>query len=331
MVLKNLQRGVRAATAVLPFVVIGALLYVGIFVKPKSNGESLPVPVLGGRDAFYGVATPAEGVIWAVGRGGKIVRSDDAGKSWQAQRSGTAANMQSIAAWDAARAIAVGNSATVLATDDGGRTWRTLTNLPKAIDGHKLIRVRRGADHRAYVVGEFGTILMTPDLGATWTSLGTQEDVAWNDLAVRGETMLVVGEFGKIRRSADGGRTWVGITSPIQRSLTAVDMAADGVAVAVGLDGALLVSADDGRSWRSAATGTRNHLFDVLQQPTGDWVAVGDKGVIVRKAGNTWRSGRVAEDSYAWFTDVQARGPDLFLSGAMLAVLGADGKFHAFR
>ena len=205
--LNKLQRGLRAATAVLPFVVIGALLYAGVFIKPKPNGDSVPVPVLGGRDAFYGVVTPADSVIWAVGRGGKIVRSDDAGKSWQAQRSGTSANLQSIAAWDATRAIVVGNNATVLVTDDGGRTWHTLTNLPKATDGHKFIRVRRGSDDRDYVVGEFGTILVTPDFGRTWNSLGLQEDVAWNDVFVRGETVVAVGEFGKIRRSADGGHS----------------------------------------------------------------------------------------------------------------------------
>lgn len=331
MVLKNLQCGARAVTAILPFVVIGALLYAGIFVKPKSNGESLPAPVLGGRDAFYGVVTPSENVIWAVGRGGKIVRSDDAGKSWRAQHSGTSANMQSIVAWDAARAIAVGNDATVLVTDDGGRTWRTLTNLPKETNGRKLLRVRRGAGHRVYVVGEFDTILMTPDFGATWIGFGAQEDVAWNDLAVYGETILMVGEFGKIRQSVDGGRTWINIASPIQRSLTAVKFAPDGTAVAVGLDGALLTSTDGGRTWLSAATGTRDHLFDVLLQPGGDWVAVGDNGVIVRKTGNIWKSSQVAEDNYAWFTEVQARGPDLILSGAMLAILGANGKFQSFR
>ena len=329
--LKTLQRGVRAATMVLPFVVIGALLYAGIFVKPKSNGDSVPAPVLGGRDAFYGVASPSPSVLWAVGRGGKIVRSDDSGTSWHAQSSGTTANLQSIVAWDTQRATAVGNNATVLATDDGGRNWRVVAGLPKESEGHKLLRVRRGGDSRAFVVGEFGTVLMTADAGRTWTSLGAKQDIAWNDVAVRDDTVLLVGEFGKIRRSVDGGRNWVDVASPIQRSLNAVNFAPDGTAVAVGLEGALLVSDDGGRAWRSVDSGTRDHLFDVLRPPNGDWVAVGDKGVIVRKSGAIWRSGRVDQDSYAWFTEVQSRGTDLVLGGAQLAVLGADGKFQAFR
>lgn len=329
--LNTLRLGARKAVVVLPFVVIGALLYAGIFVKPKSSGESVPAPVLGARDAFYGVATPAPSVLWAVGRGGKIVRSDDGGMSWQAQRSGTSANLQSIVAWDAQRAIAVGNDATMLSTEDGGRTWRSAAGLPKEGAGHKLLRARRSGDRSAFVVGEFGTILMTPDAGRSWASLGVEQDVAWNDVAVSGDTVLVVGEFGKIRRSADGGRSWVDVASPIQRSLTAVNIGPDGTAVAVGLEGALLVSEDGGRGWRSVDSGTREHLFDLVRPEGGGWVAVGDKGVIVRQVAGGWRSARVAEDSYAWFTEVQARGPDLILGGAQLAILGADGKFHAFR
>lgn len=331
MILNTLQRGLRSASVVLPFVVIGALLYAGLFIKPKSGGDSVPAPVLGGRDAFYGVASPSPSVLWAVGRGGKIVRSDDSGKSWQVQPSGTTENLQAILAWDAAHAIAVGNNATVLATDDSGRTWRAVAGLPKESEGHKLLRVRRGGDQRAFIVGEFGTILMTADAGRTWTSLGAKQDVAWNDIAVNEDTVVAVGEFGKIRRSVDGGRNWVEIPSPVQRSLTAVKFALDGTAVAVGLEGALLVSDDGGSAWRSVDSGTRDHLYDVLRPANGDWVAVGDKGVIVRKTDEVWRSARVAEDSYAWFTEVQSRGADLVLGGAQLAVLGADGTFHAFR
>lgn len=331
MLLRTLQRAARVATMVLPFAVIGALLYAGIFVKPKSSGDSVPAPVLGGRDAFYGVASPTPSVLWAVGRGGKIVRSDDSGKTWQAQTSGTHANLQSIVAWDAARAVAVGNNATVLATEDSGRTWRAVTGLPKDSEGHKLLRARVGGDGQAFVVGEFGTILMTVDAGRTWVSLGAKQDVAWNDIAVSKDTVVAVGEFGKIRRSVDGGRNWADVPSPVQRSLSAVHIAPDGTAVAVGLEGALLVSGDGGSTWRSVESGTQDHLYGVLRPPGGDWVAVGDKGVIVRKTGEVWRSGRVAEDSYAWFTEVQGRGTDLVLGGAQLAVLGADGKFQAFR
>lgn len=331
--LNKLKRGVRAATAVLPFVVIGALLYAGVFIKPKSDGDSVPVPVLGGRDAFYGVVTPADSVTWAVGRGGKIVRSDDAGKSWQAQRSGTFANLQSIAAWDAARAIAVGNNATVLVTDDGGRTWRTLTNLPKGTDGHKFIRVRRGSDDRDYVVGEFATILITPDFGKTWSSLGRQEDVAWNDVSVRGETVVVVGEFGRIRRSADSGRSWQDIASPVKSSLLGVAISADGgLAVAVGLEGVVLLSADDGRSWRAVSSGTREHLFSVTATSDG-WAAVGDKGLLLRAPAHaqTWTARRLSEDSYAWHTDVETHAGRLYLAGATLSVLGRDNKLEQFK
>jgi len=60
----------RVLAAAMPFVVVGGLLYAGIFIKPAAVGSSLAPPVLAPRDAFYGLAVPADGVIWAVGRGG---------------------------------------------------------------------------------------------------------------------------------------------------------------------------------------------------------------------------------------------------------------------
>jgi len=333
VVLNKLQRGVRAATAVLPFVVIGALLYAGVFIKPKSNGDSVPVPVLGARDAFYGVASPAENVIWAVGRGGKIVRSEDGGRKWARQPSATDANLQSIAAWDAARAVVVGNDATVLLSADGGRSWQAGAGLPSEAQGRKLIRVRRAADGSAYAVGEFGLVLSAPRFGGAWESLGRQEDVAWNDIAASGHTLILVGEFGRVRRSADGGRSWQDVASPVKSSLLGVAVSADGrLAVAVGLEGVVLLSADDGRSWRAVSSGTREHLFGVTATSAG-WAAVGDKGLLLRAPADaqTWEARRLSENSYAWHTDVEAHAGRLYLAGATLSVLGLDNKPEQFK
>ena len=331
--LNKLQRGVRAATAVLPFVVIGALLYAGVFVKPKSDGDSVPVPVLGGRDAFYGVASPAENVIWAVGRGGKIVRSDDGGRKWTRQPSATDVNLQSIAALDSARAVVVGNDGTVLLSSDGGRSWQAVAGLPREVAGRKLIRVKRAADGRVYTVGEFGLVLSATGFGGAWQSLGKQEDVAWNDIGASANTLILVGEFGRIRRSADGGHSWQDVASPVKSSLFGVAFSADGrLAVAVGLDGVVLLSADDGRSWRAVSSGTREHLFDVTATSVG-WAAVGDEGLLLQAPADaqTWEVRRLSENSYAWHTDVEARAGRLYLAGATLSVLGQDNKLEQFK
>jgi photosystem II stability/assembly factor-like uncharacterized protein len=226
-----------------------------------------------------------------------------------------------------------GNDATVLHSADGGRSWQAATDLPTEAAGRKLIRVRRDTDGRAYAVGEFGLVLSTPGFAGAWESLGQREDVAWNDIATHGQTLILVGEFGRIRRSSNGARKWQDVTSPFKSSLISVAFSADGrLAVAVGLDGVVLISDDDGQRWRAVSSGTREHLFAITATNAG-WAAVGDKGLLLRAPANaqTWAAGRVSEESYAWHADIEARGSRLYLAGATLSVLGQDNKLEQFK
>lgn len=327
-----MRRLLELLSSVMPFVIIGGLLYAGIFVTPKPAGAGVQPPVISGRDVFYGLTVPADGVLWAVGRNGKIVRSEDQGRKWTAQSSGTHAHLQSIAAWDPMRALTVGNGGEVRLTTDGGKTWKELDNVPHDGKQHKYIRVRTGANGRAWIVGEFGAVLEGRDYGSNWKNIGQQEDVAWNDVAVNAGVILLVGEFGKIRRSTDDGATWTEVASPLKTSLMGVALRADGTAVAVGLEGAILVSRDGGASWKRVSSGTVEHLFSVTVHGDG-WLAVGDQGIYV--VGNAdasrWELKHLSERVYAWHTDLQTRGGNTYLAGQTLSVLSAGGGFTRFE
>lgn len=323
----------RVLFGAMPFIVIGSLLYAGIFIKPAFVGISATTQVLTARDVFYDVAVPTDGVVWAVGQGGKIVRSNDDGRTWVRQPAATDANLQSITAWDAARAVVVGNDAAVLTTADSGRSWQPVAGLPEESAGRKLVRVKRAADGRAYAVGEYGVVLATMDMGHAWESLGKKEDVTWNDIAANKDTLILVGEFGRIRRSTDGGSNWNDIASPLKSSLLGVAFSADGLlAVAVGLDGAVLLSADDGRSWKAVSSGTREHLFDVTAANAG-WVAVGDKGLLLRAPADaqTWEVRSLSTNSHAWHTAVEVSPSRMYLAGATLSAVGKDNKWEQFK
>ncbi|HRH75482.1 MAG TPA: hypothetical protein PLM62_20540 [Zoogloea sp.] len=126
--IRQLGTGARVATSVttssLPLLIIGGLLYAAFFVKAEPEIGTLKARPLERRDAFYGVVAPGGSILWAAGSYGKIVRSDDGGKSWEVQASPVVAHLQSIAAWDARRAVAVGNRGLAVVTDDGGKTWK---------------------------------------------------------------------------------------------------------------------------------------------------------------------------------------------------------------
>jgi len=315
---------VTLMTSSAPLVIVGGLLYAGLFVKAEAVVQKVEPPAIERRDTFYGVAAPDNRVVWAVGAGGKIVRSEDGGDSWVRQASNTEVNLQGIAAWDSDNAMVVGNDDVVLVTNDAGRSW-TRAEIPATNNPNKLFRVRI-ADETAWAVGEFGAVLRSTDHGATWSRVLPEEDRAWNDITFVGNAGWLVGEFGALMRTADGGVTWETVATPNKVSLMSVAFRDAEHGVAVGLAGTLLVTANGGVSWRQVPAFTREHLYTVTWDDSR-WLAVGDKGVMATTdaAAEQWQLGRVAEGDVSWRTQIARAGTRYFLAGSNLAVLDDNG------
>jgi photosystem II stability/assembly factor-like uncharacterized protein len=82
---------------------------------------------------LQGLAFPQPTSGFALGWGGRILHSTDAGTSWTDQTSGTSANLNDVAfASDALRGIAVGDGGTILWTANGGEPSPTPTPTPTA-------------------------------------------------------------------------------------------------------------------------------------------------------------------------------------------------------
>ncbi|ATE61229.1 WD40/YVTN/BNR-like repeat-containing protein [Thauera sinica] len=325
----------RLAAAVLPATVIAGLLYAGLFIKPAPSGQAVPLPVLERRDAFFGIDMPASGVVWAAGSRGKIVRSDDGGRTWARQAAPTAEHLQDIAAWDAQRAVAVGNRGVLLRTEDGGRHWSNVAVPLSAVD-NKLLRVRTTADGRAFAVGEMGALLGSRDHGRNWQRLMPEQDVGLNGVAVVGDRVWVAGERGLILHSADGGATWVRQPVPVARSLTAVAFRDARRGVAVGLNGTILTTENGGLDWNDRSIRDTPHLYDVAHDGEG-WYAVGERDLLLQadaEAG-AWRASRATGTSLAWHSEIAIRdgrrlyagpGPSLAAQAAAGIPPANDGK-----
>ena len=311
------------AGSAIPVVVIGGLLYAGLFIKPEPSGVSIDPPAIGRRDSFYDVAEPVPGLVWAVGSFGKIVRSEDGGRSFHVQATGTAEHLQSIATWDANRAVVVGNDGVVLTTADGGRSWQR-ANAPRSEVSNKIMRVRTAGEGVAWAVGEMGALFRTRDFGRTWTRQWAEEDVGWYDVAFRGQRGWVVGEFGRILATEDGGDTWAEVASPVETSLSAVAFRDDLNGVAVGLDGALLSSNDGGRTWQALPKVTPEHVFDIAWDGRR-WIGVGDKGLLLRGDGTRWEAGLLAPNVYAWHMAVRPGKNGVYVAGASLGIVDGSG------
>lgn len=313
------QRVLALLMAVLPWAIIGGLLWAGLFIKPQPVGAKVTPPLLERRDHFYGLTLTPGGEVWASGSNGKILALTKDGLVRRLDTP-TERTLQDIAAWDASHAVAVGNDGVVLFSLDGGKHWSVAADVPRSEVANKLNRVRIAEGGLAIAVGEMGALLISHDYGQSWQRLREEEDVAWNDVAILdGSQLVVVGEFGRVLRSVDMGGHWDEIEAPMPSSLMSVQFRDAQSGVAVGLEGALLVTHDAGRHWESVDLGISEHLFDVLWSPTqAHWFATGALGrwVSGSRDADTWTVGTLDNRNLSWHTRALAVGNDLWLAGA---------------
>lgn len=320
----------------LPLLIVGGLLYVAFYVKPTVTLPEYTPTLFEYRDHYYGVVSPDQdhSVIWAVGNNGRVIRTDNAGKDWHIQDTGTKRDLQSISAWDSDSAIVVGDLATVLTTDDGGESW---SKVPIEVYefGDQLLQVFvDSARGQAWISGTMGTVIKSSDRGKTWSMVHPQEDLAWNDITVApGGSVWVVGEFGRMQRSQDDGASWQEVEAPTAgSSLMAIAFSSQQHGVAVGLSGVVVRTADGGDSWSRVEHVTEAHFFDIVWDGQR-FVAVGDNGILASFSaeGQVVQVGRIQPDNSLWYTQITPLSAAAYLiAGANLGLYSAE-KWNVYR
>jgi photosystem II stability/assembly factor-like uncharacterized protein len=144
------------------------------------------------------VAVDSHGVITAVGEFGLILRTVDAGKTWQTLHKGDASLFALQLRADGV-GYAVGQDGAVLRTADGGSTWTPMTVNSSSI----LLGVNSGTDGRVVVTG-IHDMLVSDDDGKSWRHVIDPEvATSWYQGIARAETaspVFAVGHGGQIIR-----------------------------------------------------------------------------------------------------------------------------------
>lgn len=230
---------------------------------------------------------------WAVGSGGAIVHTTDAGERWSTQPSGTAYNLNAVWFTTAAEGWAVGHLGTVLHTMNAGGTWRRM-NLNA---GENLMDVCFANPDTGWVVGSAGVVLRTVDGGATWQKGALTTSVLQSVSFAGTQDGWLVGDGGKIFGTQDAGTTW----SQVQPSITAQSLKAvwrrrAEAAWAVGDQGVAprTVGTPAAYGWELRNTGGLNQLDGVHFPDDRIGYAVGysGAGAILRTddGGETWEA-----------------------------------------
>jgi photosystem II stability/assembly factor-like uncharacterized protein len=295
-------------------------LIVGLMgVLPVSAAHALaPTQVMRGQQhqALYAVSFDGD-LGLAVGAGGEILATEDAGQSWAPQPSPTRLALLGVVLKGDV-AIAVGQMGTILLRRGNGEWTQVETDTRE-----RLFAVDLNADGVAMVVGGFGTLLRSTDGGAQWTSAAPVWEGMFNDPVERlgffeptlydvqlddDGTAYVAGEVSLVLRSSDAGASFEVVSAGgsseegVDPTLFAIDVAADGRGYAVGQEGTLLRTEDDGLSWQALPAPTDANLLSVSRAANGATVISGLRNVMIQAAGTSdWTALKGADIATGWY------------------------------
>lgn len=175
----------------------------------------------------------------AIGHGGVVLRTLDAGNHWQMCLDG--AQLAQLLLAQARRHGVAGAMA------EAERWVKDGPDKP-------LLALHDLADGRWLAMGAYGLAVLSDDDGATWQPLPSPLDnprgMHVYALRAAGDTVLAAGEQGLVLGSSDGGRRFVRIATPYRGTFFAADIDGSGRWWLAGLRGNVLSSDDAGATWQ---------------------------------------------------------------------------------
>ena len=285
-----------------------ACLVVGAAVQGRWTVQSSGVTA-----RLRGVSAASDEVVWASGSNNTILRSTDAGATWQVVPAPTTDRLDfrdiDAVGPDVAYILSIGAGplSRIFKTTDAGRTWalQHANTEPQAFfDAMAFTDASRGVAISDSVAGQF-YVLLTTDGGAKWTRVPPTAmppalpnegffAASGTNVTVRGAHIWMgtgAASRARVLRSSDAGRSWQIADTPLAAGPSAgiysVAFRDDQHGVVVGGDYAkereavdnAAVTSDGGATWTlvRGLSGFRSVVAHVPGTPA-TWIAVGPQG-----------------------------------------------------
>ena len=197
----------------------------------------------------------------AVGAGGRILKSSDAGVQWTQVSSPVNRDFNKVFFIDPMNVIVAGGKQadsaqtekqTILKSTDGGQSW----SVKHDQNGAWLNSVHLFNSTTGFAVGDNGTILKTTNTGNTWTSVASPIQRDFNSIwFTDANTGFIVGgnlsndSIRTILKTTNGGNSWTIIKDELGGWLTDVHFIDQNIGYAVGDRATILKTTDGGQNW----------------------------------------------------------------------------------
>ena len=310
------------------------------------------VAIVGCQQPIGPSESPSPGILVAVGGGGMISRSTDAGRTWQVSM-GTQVKILDYSAYNmkvnqlqvngeinqgliaqvqaSSNAIAQLNSVGFLGDayargtlyQQLGQQWSGLIANPFGANTIYTVCYGNGVFVAA---GAAGTLATSPTFGATWSALINCNFGANNvrSCAYGNNTFVIVGNGGSVGVSTTYGASWSAVINPAIFAGINIESVAfgNGVFVAVTTSGVIGYSLDNGNTWTLATSNPFGaNIINSVVFGNGVFVAVGANGAgagIARSLdnGKTWGGAFIANSFTGGNCEAVSFGNGVFVVGA---------------
>jgi len=165
-----------------------------------------------GTDArLLSVASNNNGLAFAVGSFGAILRSEDGGLNWESLSTDWEAilndfvepHLYDVTVSEVGVVTIVGEFELVVRSPDGGATWETAHTGEASLFGLSLT-----ADGSGFAVGQEGRIIGTTDGGVSWAEVSSPTGGILRNVWSSPAGEVVISGIRNLLRSSDGGATW---------------------------------------------------------------------------------------------------------------------------
>ena len=303
---------------------------------------------------------------WVSGDHGLILHTEDGGKTWKKEESGTNKSLRAVSFCDPNTGWIAGGGGTIIHTENGGKSWIVQrTGVTEDLLTIKFIDCKRG-----FAAGVFATLLLTDDGGRTWKKssafLGKEETIIPENLnldekmrllkeefcGTEDEESLVplnplindiffvdskngwaVGETGFIWRTEDGGRNWAKQESGQTEDLFSCYFKDNQEGWATGLNGILLHTEDGGLTWKPQESHTKESIFGIAVYGSYGY-GVGNAATMIKSTdgGKTWKKFMPERiEIYSWFRDIVSIKGKFIAIGGMGTILVSEDNGQSWR
>jgi len=239
---------------------------------------------------FTNAAAAGKTHAWYVGDNGAVVRTTDAGKTFDIQHLPSLVPdvggefLTAVRFADAKHGWALGTHY-LYRTENGGESWQ----MQQTAGGVNMYGMSILDANTAWIAGHYGVVQHTTDGGKNWHTLNDYTDL-YAVAMVDDKSGYAGAESGGMLKTEDGGRTWRFIPSLRGSSVEAIQFMDADTGWVVGDWGHIAATADGGKTWRRGESDFHGILKDLHFFDDNRGLAVGEQGTIISTAdgGATW-------------------------------------------